>query len=266
MKSALKRLPLIILGVPALYFLLLKGQPSFIILALLTITLFAQTELNNMLSKGEGGSLPYFEMISAAVYLTSLHFWERGAVLAIFPALIAAGAFKAVFKGLQPDSTEKFKNYVFSLVYLPLCLGYYYLIFSEYTGGWVFIILASVWCLDIGAYITGSLLKGPKLAPSISPGKTISGAIGGAVCSGLFLFLANKYSLCGFTLSPKQLTALILVITTTAQAADLFESVLKRTSGVKDSGDLFGAHGGVLDRIDSLIFTAPLAYAVFLLL
>jgi phosphatidate cytidylyltransferase len=124
----------------------------------------------------------------------------------------------------------------------------------------LFSILASIWALDIGAYIFGMSIRGPKLAPKISPNKTISGAVGGMISTLTFFFLLNKYGL--LQIETQRLVPIAISVSVVGQIADLFESVLKRESDVKDSGGLLGAHGGILDRIDSVLFLGPICYSL----
>ncbi len=118
-------------------------------------------------------------------------------------------------------------------------------------------LLLLVWASDIGAYVTGRLVGGPKLAPAISPGKTWSGAAGGlaaAVCAGLLVaFLSHAAA------QPLRIAAIAAALGIVAQAGDLLESLLKRHFGVKDSGTLIPGHGGLLDRLDALLTAAPVA-------
>lgn len=128
-------------------------------------------------------------------------------------------------------------------------------------GGYISIywVLAVVWATDIGAYAFGRMIGGPKLAPSISPNKTRSGAIGGLVCAIAFsalLLWAFKLNI-----KPAHIGAAFLM-SIISQAGDLFESALKRRYGVKDSGTLIPGHGGFMDRFDGLWAAAPIA-AVF---
>lgn len=121
-------------------------------------------------------------------------------------------------------------------------------------------IIATVWASDIGAYITGKIIGGPKLAPKISPGKTWSGAIGGLIF-GTVASVYLTYNFVGFSITRSVLLGIFLVIS--AQLGDLFESWVKRKFGVKDSGSLIPGHGGLLDRLDSLLFAATAA-AIYL--
>ncbi len=127
----------------------------------------------------------------------------------------------------------------------------------DYGRGFLFYILAVVWATDIGAYLVGCALGGPKLAPSISPSKTWAGLIGGMVIATIFGYWASL-----FFGSIRPAIALVLspALAGIAQIGDLFESYFKRRSGVKESGDLIPGHGGILDRIDGLVFASVFAF------
>ena len=121
--------------------------------------------------------------------------------------------------------------------------------------GNVMFVLLVVWGSDIGAYLLGRLLGGPKLAPMISPGKTWSGAVGGLIAVLLIGWAATV--LAGGAAPRAMLIALVLGVA--AQLGDLLESAIKRGFGVKDSGWLIPGHGGVLDRVDAILTAAPVA-------
>lgn len=120
--------------------------------------------------------------------------------------------------------------------------------------------LVVVWCVDVGGYLFGSTIKGPKLAPRISPNKTWSGLLGG-----MLLSVAASIGFCyvigvNHHLYFGVLAAIIALI---AQIGDLVESAIKRRLGVKDASNLIPGHGGVFDRIDGVIFAAPLVFVLF---
>jgi phosphatidate cytidylyltransferase len=132
-------------------------------------------------------------------------------------------------------------------------------------------LLLVTWAADIGAFAVGSTLKGPKLWPRFSPNKTWSGFVGGLACASLTgvviaLPSALHIRLPKDLMPPFQLNlwaaALIgLAVGLATMGGDLWESALKRRFGVKDSGDLIPGHGGLLDRVDGLIF-AVVAMAI----
>lgn len=123
---------------------------------------------------------------------------------------------------------------------------------------WVFALLGMTWMNDTAAYFFGHRFGGPKLAPKISPGKTWAGFFGGFVGSfcGFLMFwflLPNETTLW-------QGVMMVACVGVIGPIGDLSESLIKRSFGVKDSGDVIPGHGGMLDRIDALLFTAPLVY------
>ncbi len=121
----------------------------------------------------------------------------------------------------------------------------------------LFFVLVLIWASDIGAYLTGRALGGPRLAPSISPGKTRSGAVGGLLsailASGILTYAVQP------AMSVVWLIGISAVLGIVAQGGDLFESMIKRHFGVKDSGRIIPGHGGLLDRLDALLAAAPVA-------
>jgi len=121
------------------------------------------------------------------------------------------------------------------------------------------LVLCLTWLTDTGAYAFGRLFGKNKLAPSISPGKTREGAIGGIFAAIAGTLIINQFYF--FTFSTIQLIMLSFVASVAAQLGDLVESALKRYCGVKDSGNIIPGHGGILDRIDSILFVGAIIYA-----
>ncbi|MBU1105526.1 MAG: phosphatidate cytidylyltransferase [Candidatus Riflebacteria bacterium] len=255
----LARIPVILFGIPAVYGLLVAAGDEVRMVFLAIICILGQFELNQMLSR-EKSEKPLIEWLGTLIMLSAAHFYaSQGLLLGFALSLIILMAF-TVLRGLGGNNCLRFMRGLFSLAYLPFCLAFYLMLARADSGLTLFIILASVWALDMGAYAFGRSLRGPKLAPAISPNKTISGAVGGALSSAVFIIVAGNFQL--LTLSQPRLIIMAIMIATIGQIADLFESVLKRESEVKDSGALLGAHGGVLDRIDSVLFLGPLCYAL----
>ena len=123
--------------------------------------------------------------------------------------------------------------------------------------------LVLTWASDIGAYFVGRAIGGRKLIPSVSPGKTVAGAVGGLLATMLVSLLYVNFVLrpyANLTLAPWSALLFGAAISVAAQIGDLAESLLKREAGVKDSSHLIPGHGGVLDRLDSLFFVLPVAY------
>lgn len=121
----------------------------------------------------------------------------------------------------------------------------------------ILLLFACVWGADTMAYFTGRAIGGPKLAPAISPGKTWSGFFGGLI--GGVLIAWGVMAVIGYSMLP-MFFAVAAILVLFSQIGDLFESALKRRFGVKDSGTIIPGHGGVLDRIDGLVFSAVIAW------
>jgi len=125
---------------------------------------------------------------------------------------------------------------------------------------WLTWAIAVTWLTDVGAYVGGSILGGPKLAPRLSPGKTWAGAVSGTVCGSLTGWIIAAFT--GLPLAWPVALASSIVVSIIGQLGDLAESLLKRALGVKDMGTALPGHGGILDRIDALLFTFPVALAI----
>jgi len=131
-------------------------------------------------------------------------------------------------------------------------------------GGWIVLwVMIIVWSMDTGAYFSGKAIGGPKMSPKISPNKTWAGLMGGAVTAVVFGLMAAHYFDLGFNLLFLIPAAAALAIW--SQIGDLAESALKRYFDVKDSGAIIPGHGGIMDRVDGVVFAAP-AVALFLYL
>jgi phosphatidate cytidylyltransferase len=126
--------------------------------------------------------------------------------------------------------------------------------------GIVLDVLVGTFLGDTGAYLGGRLFGRRPLAPHISPGKTVEGLVIGMVCAVLGVWLAGRYQ---DWLPTSHSLVLGLGVALAAPVGDLFESFIKREAGTKDSGRLFGAHGGALDRLDAVLFTAVAGYYIW---
>jgi phosphatidate cytidylyltransferase len=173
----------------------------------------------------------------------------------------------ALALGLPP--LESFANRLVSVVYGIAIVGCFIAIAALYHRSPLYLlsVMAIVWIADIGAYFSGKAFGKRKLAPSISPGKSWEGAIGGALAV-LALTSASVFSAAlqdtfaahlQRSLGWVGMLAVLLVVVAASVVGDLFESMLKRRAGMKDSSNLLPGHGGVLDRIDALIPVLPLA-------
>ncbi len=147
----------------------------------------------------------------------------------------------------------------FGILYIGLTLGAYVRLRGLPFGEWlvIFVILVT-WAGDAGAYYVGMRWGRRPLAPVVSPKKTVEGLMGGLAASTVAALAAGRWVVPQFGVL--EAVALGLVLGAVGTLGDLAESALKRSAGVKDSGSVIPAHGGMLDRIDSLLFTGPIFY------
>ncbi|MDR3541083.1 MAG: phosphatidate cytidylyltransferase [Desulfosporosinus sp.] len=145
-----------------------------------------------------------------------------------------------------------------AVFYSVILLSHLYLLRQLPNGvELTFLTICLVWATDTGAYVIGRQFGRHLLAPQVSPKKTVEGSLGGILFS-MVVALAFWHFFGGATWIRYIIVGVIIGIS--AQIGDLFESALKRSAGVKDSGKLIPGHGGILDRFDSLIFALPLVY------
>lgn len=183
-----------------------------------------------------------------AIVLLGMAIWLRGPTRR--PGLaVAATLFGIMYAGLF--------TYAYSIRYHQYAVGA--------AAGSVLLALPLVvtWITDVGAYLIGRTFGKKKLMPSVSPGKTIVGSLGGLAFAVIAAWLYVDYLLepyAHLSMRPAGALAFGFLISVAAQTGDLAESLLKREAGVKNSSGLIPGHGGMLDRIDSLLFALPAAY------
>jgi len=180
------------------------------------------------------------------------------AILMTVFVLLAAVAL-TTWRG-ERDALARAAVSVFPCLYLGLPIGALVALRARRGPEGVFLLMFTIIVSDTAQYYTGRLFGRRPLAPAISPKKTIEGAVGGFVFGAVALAVAGIWWLPSV---PPAMRALVgVAVVTLGITGDLFESMLKRSAGLKDSSDLIPGHGGVLDRIDALLFAAPIYYVV----
>jgi len=236
--------------------------PPYLILAVSTIlTFLALLEFNGLgLHKKRDGA---FDLLGAATGASVVPLLFFCGLEAFLPALVCL-VFLFYLYGLLSkrelsESSLDISHKVLGLAYLSLPLSFLTLL-AEFEQGrfWLLFLLVVIWSNDTFAYFAGRKLGRHKLAPVISPKKTVEGAVAGIAGGAAVGLLFVRFT--GMDSSPLNTIVITVVVGIVAMAGDLAESLLKRGAGVKDSGTMIPGHGGVLDRIDSLIFPIPLLY------
>lgn len=178
----------------------------------------------------------------------------------LLSALVVLAGIVMTGWGRGKDALGSAAAAIFPCLYLGLPIGAMIAVREENGRGPLFLLMVTVMVSDTAQYYSGRAFGRRLLAPSISPKKTIAGAVGGFVFGGIFLALAGRWWLPDAPVLVR--AGLGIGIVAAGIVGDLFESMLKRSAGVKDSSALIPGHGGVLDRIDALLFAAPVYYSV----
>lgn len=163
----------------------------------------------------------------------------------VFVGAVVAGV-------VAKDVSARALDGAYGVLYIaPACLALVWMIGTKQGPRWILMLFAATWAADICAFLVGNALKGPKLWPRFSPNKTWTGFFGG-LAGAMLASMAVAASIMRLSLAGAALIGLAGGLAT--MAGDLWESMLKRRFGVKDSGDLIPGHGGLLDRVDGLMF------------
>ena len=251
-----------LVALPFLIFLVYQGGPFFVgLLCIVSVTaLWEYYRIVALPEPAYSSLIAVLGFITAVSMILAAHASMLDLCLAALALnLIGVGILSLTQYKHNPDILSTVRYQLQGLIYIPLLLGFLVLIRNQPDGmRWIFTILCIVFAGDTGAFYVGSYLGRNKLCPAVSPGKTIEGAIGGlaanAAVGSLIKWLFFTELAWGASL------AFFLCAGAVGQVGDLFESELKRSSQIKDSGTILPGHGGLLDRIDALLFVAPVAY------
>ncbi len=209
-------------------------------------------------------SLEITGLLAIAAYYLLIFFAQTHTYFMITVILLLmALMFVYVFAFPKFTANQVMATY-FSLIYAPVMLSFIFLTRQlEYGVYLVWMIFISSWISDTCAYLVGVLIGKHKLVPQLSPKKTIEGSIGGILGSALVGALFG-FLLLDKTLGGKQFGMMLFIIgaigSVISQVGDLAASAIKRNHDIKDYGSLIPGHGGIMDRFDSVIFTAPMIY------
>ena len=241
---------------------------------LLFLALVAYRELMKACKlSGEGKKLSALEIngyIGILAYYLVMVFVPDRIYLFLTVVLILIGFMFIYVFSFPKNHSDQIMSAFFCVAYAPVMLSFIYLVrelpYGVYT---VWMIFISSWICDTCAYLTGICIGKHKLAPILSPKKSIEGAIGGILGSAIVGALYG-YFVVESVVVEQSITWVFVVISAVgaviSQVGDLAASAIKRNQEIKDYGKLIPGHGGVMDRCDSVIFTAPMIYFLTLLL
>lgn len=260
MNPHLKRWITGVIAVPILFAIIAYGSEELFALLIMGAALLGMVEYNRMVF-GSGLSPEKGEtLVVALLILVSAATGNKALLVAILTfAVMAVLMFNLLRIGKKGLDMAPVGGVILGVLYIPLLMSHFILLRQTPAGvQWIFLILVLAFSGDIAAYYVGRALGKKKLLPQVSPGKTVEGTIGlvaGSIAGCLVfrqLFLP--------ALPVTHTVILGLVGSIVGQLGDLCESALKRSAGVKDSGTLLPGHGGILDRLDCLMFITPFVY------
>jgi len=262
-----KKLWMAIVIVPPIIFLIAAGPPAILTLMVLLAAFFGLREFYHLtLPK----SIWIERWMGMGLGLILSIIISHGDTKIVFPFFVLLLLFLSIlFMGTSQNLSSAISNMgimIFGIFYIGFLLPHVSLIRNLVDGKqWVLFLIATVWAGDISAFLSGSLFGRHKLYPKISPNKTFEGSAGGIVGS---VFVALSFTLLFIPQLEIGLCILLAIgLGVLGQLGDLTESMLKRSAKVKDSGSLIPGHGGMLDRLDSFLFSAPfLHYSLLYLL
>ncbi len=255
-------------GIPLILALVYLGGPYYAFFILLVANLGIREY--TALLKSRGYHLPGFiGYAGTTVFMTMLYLDLFLDVELVLPAVLFIMMSLAVFLLIYFEKTDirELALILWGIIYLGGFGGYMILLRQLPQGlTYTFLLLVGVWSNDSFAYFAGIKWGKRRLAPEISPKKSVEGACAGIAGTILLALLVAIFFPGWIGLAPGKAVLLGLGISVFAQLGDLLESAMKRYFEVKDTGQLIPGHGGVLDRFDSLLFTAPMVYYFFTLL
>jgi len=270
-----KRIVSSVIGLPILMaFVMLGGWPLKI--AVFALIAVAMSELYNALSKRHM-SVHYVGYVFAFVYMAFIDNTNLADVMTIILILFTLTVSTLLVIFHNRITVMDCAATMFGFLYVTVLMSLIYVVRISNGGAYsVWLIFISAWGCDTGAYFTGITLGKHKLIPSLSPNKTVEGAIGGVVFASLLtviygavmipvsnIKIVNDYETLGLLVRYAVIGAGGGVF---AQLGDLAASAIKRYTNIKDFGKILPGHGGIMDRFDSVLFTAPAVYLISLLI
>lgn len=250
-----------IIGVLFLILFVTKGSIPLFTLFVNLVCLISFWEYSRIVFKDRAyGTIPIVGYLAASgvIWAVFVGGYPMAAGVIAFDLILCALMTQFRFKK-DPEMVETVFKQLVGVIYVALFLSFIVSVRKGENGvTWFFFLVFIIFAGDIGAYYTGKRWGKHKLCPAVSPGKTIEGAIGGILANIVFGILFKLIFLSALPVVKSVL--FFICIGAVGQIGDLFESQLKRLAKMKDSSQILPGHGGLLDRIDALLFALPTAY------
>jgi len=249
-------------ALPILAIIIALGPGWLLLILVVLVTAGGMMELLSLLVP-ETKSWVRIVTLATSLLLPLATYWKGvlGLSTATVAVIFVALTIHLLLYAQQKAILQSLGAMVFAQLYIPFLLSHALLLFQVPSGRrWIFFLFFVIFAGDTGAYYAGHRWGRHKLWPAVSPGKTVEGALGGLLSSLATSLLVGKLLLSLGESGVSFLLSLGLVIASVGQMGDLMESMIKRVSKVKDASSILPGHGGLLDRLDSLIFAFPLTY------
>ncbi|MBN1547086.1 MAG: phosphatidate cytidylyltransferase [Syntrophaceae bacterium] len=260
--SHLQRWITAVIAVPLLFLLVFKGSAAVFAFLIAAVIIMAAWEYEGIIISVHQGKRRLEFLLSTLLFPISAYLKDMAlliiSVVFVTIIFILCDLFRTSKEKKSPD-IELLAKYILGIIYIPLLMSHFILVRGLEEGVfWIFYILVIAFAGDAAAFYTGKFFGKNKLCPYVSPNKTVEGVLGLVLAA---VIAAGTYG--HFCLPDVPFSHIIILAFLTSiigQLGDLFESEIKRSSGVKDSGNILPGHGGMMDRIDCLLFMVPFVY------
>lgn len=236
-----------------------KPLPWFTVVAVIW-GLLAAFEFYSVAAVSRVRTLLYFGLVWTLLFIISPHFHNDFLISLLLSSAVVVSLILLVFSSQKEGVFTNWAWTIAGILYVGWLLSYLVALRLDFGRNWLFLALFATFGYDTFAFFVGRALGKHHLAPRISPGKTWEGAIGGVFGAVIACLLFTLPTPLQVSLGYGQAILLGLLVSVFGQLGDLAESLLKRNMGVKESGNLMPGHGGLLDRMDSVVFVGVVVY------
>ena len=256
----MKRILSSVILIPILYLIVWYLPPGYFVILVVAAAVMGQSEFYQMAQGRVTRPLMVLGMILGGLLVVLMAIPGKQGMLYMALCLLLVMLARLFSSRPVDGAMEDMAITFLGVFYVAMLFGFQVAIRRMSADGkyWLVFMYLVIWASDTGAYYAGTNLGRHKLYPKISPQKSVEGLIGGVLAAMAAALLCRVWFLPVLTVKEATLLGFILVVAGTL--GDFVESLLKRSAGVKDSGNIIPGHGGMLDRMDSMLFAAPVLY------